>query len=136
MLWFPILNHSNTTFKLGHFFVTELLKDKIITCSSIDNHLYSDHVPIYLELNIDVVHELEKIRPYTVKQAWHKASDQDLNIYKNQLDSLLGKVTLDEDLLFCRDLHYVERRDMICDLYNTVTVYTKSYKSREPKWLP
>ena len=60
VLWFPILNHSNTTFKLDIFFVTELLKDKIITCSSIDNHLYSDHVPIYLELNIDVIHELEK----------------------------------------------------------------------------
>ena len=75
---------------------------------------------IFLELNIDVIHELEELRPYTVKQSWHKASDQDLNIYKNQLDELLGKVTLDEDLLFCRDIHCVDHRDMICDLYNTV----------------
>ena len=43
-----------------------------------------------------------------------------MNIYKNQLDELLGKVTLDEDLLFCRDIHCVDHRDMICDLYNTV----------------
>ena len=63
---------------------------------------------------------MEELRPYTVKQSWHKASDQDLNIYKNQLDELLGKVTLDEDLLFCRDIHCVDHRDMICDLYNTV----------------
>ena len=62
------ISHSNTTSKLDHFFVTELLKDKVITCSSIDNHLYSDHVPIFLELNIDVIHELEELRPYTVKQ--------------------------------------------------------------------
>ena len=40
-------SHSNTTSKLDHFFVTELLKDKIITCSSIDNHLYSDHMCLY-----------------------------------------------------------------------------------------
>ena len=43
-------------------------------------------MPIFLELNIDVIHELEELRPYTVKQSWHKASDQDLNIYKNQLN--------------------------------------------------
>ena len=61
-----------------------------------------------------------EIRPYTVKQAWHKASDQDLNIYKNQLDDLLGKVTLNEDLLFCRNIHCVGHRDRINDLYNTV----------------
>ena len=55
------ISHSNTTSKLENFFVTKLLKDKIITCSAIDNNFYSDHVPIYLELNI-VIHELEKIR--------------------------------------------------------------------------
>ena len=32
----------------------------------------------------------------------------------------MGKVTLDEDLLFCRDIHCVDHRDMICDLYSTV----------------
>ena len=55
------ISHSNTTSKLDHCFVTELLKDNMITCSSIDNHLYSDHVSIYLELNIDVIHELEEM---------------------------------------------------------------------------
>ena len=55
-------------------------------------------MPIFLELNIDVIHELEEIRPYTVKQSWHNPNDQDLNHYKNQLDELLCKVTLDEDL--------------------------------------
>ena len=67
------ISHSNTTSKQDHFFVTDLLKDKVITCSSIDNHLYSDHVPIFLELNIDVIHELEELRPYTVKQSWPKS---------------------------------------------------------------
>ena len=60
--------------------IVSLVKTQNYTCSSIDNHLYSDHVPIFLELNIDVIHELEELRPYTVKQSWHKASDQDLNI--------------------------------------------------------
>ena len=74
-------------------------------------------MPIFLELNIDVIHALEEIRLYIVKQSWHKASDRDLNIYKNQLDELLGKVTLDEDLLFFREIHCVDHRDeMICDL--------------------
>ena len=43
-----------------------------------------------------------------------------MNIYRNHLDELLGKVTLDEDLLFCRDIHCVDHRDMICDFSNTV----------------
>ena len=44
-----------------------------------------------LKFYIDVLHVPEQKQPFTVKQAWHKASEQDVNLYKDRLDDLLIK---------------------------------------------
>ena len=66
---------TNITSKIDHFYVLESLHYIISECSIIDNHLYSDHVPLYLKFHIDVIHVPEQKQQFTVKQAWHKASE-------------------------------------------------------------
>ena len=41
---------TNITSKIDPFFVSESLHNIMSECSIIDNHLYSDHVPLYLKL--------------------------------------------------------------------------------------
>ena len=77
---------TNITSKIDHFIVSESLHNIISESSIIDNHLYSDHVLLYLKFYIDVIHVPEQKQPFTVKQAWHKASKQDVNMYETRLD--------------------------------------------------
>ena len=108
------INHNNFTSKIDHFLATDLLKDIVSNCSIIDNHLYSDHVPICIEFNINVTPVQEEIRPYTTKQAWYKASEQDLSIYKDRFDELLTDITVDDSLLLGLDT--IELLDMLSTL--------------------
>ena len=55
-----------------------------------------------------------------VKQAWHKASEQDVNMYKTRLDELLNKIVVDDDVLHCSDINCIHHTDMISVLYHDV----------------
>ena len=57
---------------------------------------------------------------YTTKQAWYKASEQDLSTYKDRLDELLTDITVDDSLLHCRDMFCLKHKEKISELYSTV----------------
>ena len=76
---------------IDHFLALESLIDKVSNCSIIDNHLYSDHVPICIEFDIKFTHVQEEIRPSTTKQAWYKASEQDLSISIDRIDAYYSR---------------------------------------------
>ncbi len=46
---------ANSTSKLDHFLVSHNLADCVLDSSIIDNHLHSDHVPVTVTFDIDVV---------------------------------------------------------------------------------
>ena len=54
-------------------------------CNIIDNHLFSDYVPLRLVLHIDVDYITVTSRPFSVKQAWYKATQCDIDTYKHVL---------------------------------------------------
>ena len=56
------------------FFVSESFSRAVDNCNIIDNHLFSDHVPLRLVLHIDVDYITVTSRPFSVKQAWYKAT--------------------------------------------------------------
>ena len=58
-------------------------------CNIIDNNLFSDHVPLRLVLHIDVDYITVTARPFSVKQAWYKATQCDIDTYKTCLDDIL-----------------------------------------------
>ena len=91
--------------RLITFFITESLRSLTLECSIIDKDLYSDHVLLYLKFHIAVIHVPEQKQPYTVKQAWHKASEQDVNLYKDRPDDLLSKIQVDDEMFHCRDIN-------------------------------
>ena len=102
--------------RLIPFFVTESLRSVTLECSIIDHDLYSNHVPLYLKFHIDVIHVPEQKQLFTVKQAWHKASEQDANLYKERLDDLLIKIQVDNEMLQCRDVNCTHHNNMISEL--------------------
>ena len=55
-----------------------------------------------------------------MKQAWHKASEQDVSLYKDRLGDLLSKIQVDNEMLHCRDVNCTNHKDMISELYNSV----------------
>ena len=57
---------------------------------------------------------------YHLQQAWYKASEQDLSIYKDRLDELLTDITVDDSLLHCRDMFCLKHKEKISKLYSTV----------------
>ena len=61
-------------------------------CNSIDNHLFSDHVPFRLVLHIDVDYITMTSRPFSVKQDWYNTTQCDIDKYKTCLDDILSHI--------------------------------------------
>ena len=80
----------------------------------IDNHLFSDHVPLRLILHISVDYITVTSRPFSVKQAWYKATQCDIDTYKTRLDDILSHISL------CEDQYCSVHKDDIVDLYKSV----------------
>ena len=89
-------------------------------CNIIDNHLFSDHVPLRLVLHIDVDDITVTSRPFSVKQAWYKATQCDIDTYKTRLDDILSHISLCDDMLDCDDQYCSVHKDEIVDLYKSV----------------
>ena len=75
---------------------TTLLPELIIFLSesfsrAMDNHLFSDHVPLKLILHISVDYIPLTSRPFSVKQAWFKATQCNIDTYKTRLDNILDR---------------------------------------------
>ena len=118
---YTYINHNGTTSRIDHFFVSESLKKSITYCDIIDNHLYSDHVPLRVVLDIDIEQIIDvEERPFTIKKAWHKASDQDIASYKYKLDSLLSDLDIHDSILHCNNYNCLLHREELCTLYEAV----------------
>ena len=66
---------------MDHFFVSESFSRAMDNCNIIDNHLFSDHVSLRLVLHIGVYYITVTSPPFSVKQAWYKATQCDIDIY-------------------------------------------------------
>ncbi len=84
----------NSTSKIDHFIVSPAIGDCMLSCEIIDNHLYSDHVPlnVVFDFNIDYMNINES--SHECKTAWSKATDEQLLHYKNELENRLKVITL------------------------------------------
>ena len=69
---------------------------------------------IYLNQNYIV----EIDRPYSVKQAWYKASDADIAHYQLKLDDHLNNMYIDDQLLHCKDINCIRHKRYISMCYS------------------
>ena len=84
--------------------VTPNLSDFIIkyeTLETVNN--FSDHIPIIMEMNIDIEHlqTLKTTIPPTV--AWNKCTKEHILRYQGEIDKKLNEIELDFDTFACRD---------------------------------
>ncbi len=106
---------ANSTSKLDNFLISQNLADCVLDCSIINNHLHSDHVPVTVTFDIDVVHNTELERTYVTRVAWHKASNDYIDKYKTRLDMLLSNIQYK-----CNDKLCSVHKVNICNLYSDV----------------
>ncbi len=51
-----INNYTGNKSRINHFLVFDVLSECVSECCIIDNHLYSDHVPLTITFDIEVNH--------------------------------------------------------------------------------
>ena len=65
---YTFIKYNNSTSRIDHFFGSESFSRAVDNCNIIDNHLFSDHVPLRLVLHIGVDYITVTSRPFSVKQ--------------------------------------------------------------------
>lgn len=90
-----------STSRIDHFMSSSALTMGVVSCEIIDNHLYSDHVPIKICYNIDTVHTHFVESEVKEKIAWHKASECQINRYKQDCEKNLRNIIYKNDLITC-----------------------------------
>ena len=51
------INYDSCTSRIDHFLLSESMKSNVLLSTIIDNHLYSDHIPLQLTLSLDISHD-------------------------------------------------------------------------------
>ncbi len=80
---------TKSTSRVDHFIVSQGLGSSVDTFNIIDNHLFSDHVPICVSCDIQIDHINIQDRPNVSRTAWWKASDEQCLQYRETLDRKL-----------------------------------------------
>ena len=123
---FTYVNHSlGHKSCLDHFVVSESVLNDIRACSVLASPLNaSNHNTIHLSFKCDFNALNTSDRQFdSNKIAWHKVTDNDIDEYKNSLDSLIDKIQLPNDVIYCNDVNckcktHMTQIDELC--YNLV----------------
>ena len=97
------INGSRST--LDHFLVTANLKPLLLLKGVLhcaDN--LSDHSAIYINLDVPAEYFTSHPTPTADKPQWNKANNTDICNYKCCLDTMLSKIDIHWDTLYCRNL--------------------------------
>ena len=101
--------------------VTQNLRESIIKYESVFmNSDFSDHVPICLEMQIDVSYHESFERKCKMNVAWHKCTEVHIENYKCELDKLLSCIDFNHNAVSCVDYQCKRHTGFFSDLYNTV----------------
>ena len=112
---------TGTRSLIDHCIVSKNLVQYMSRCyvmNSIENG--SDHLPVFTDftfpcdyINVDSVRQNPKV-------AWYKASLQDIDMYKRNLDRELDNIVLPLDACMCRDLKCKEHDSYIESFHNSI----------------
>ncbi len=96
------------------------MSECVCECCIIDNHLYSDHVPLTITFDIEVDHAKPTERTFRKKAAWFKANEDDIFTYRQRLNDKLFNIDLNLEALCCKNIFCVDHKYDICDFYNKI----------------
>ena len=111
---------TSKTSRIDHFLVTNGISNNVLSCDIMNNHLFSDHVPLCLVLDINVEYFRLQERVHHSKPAWFRASHDQINAYKDMCENNLRNIVYDDDALSCTNVFCIKHSSQICELYNNV----------------
>ena len=90
---------------LDHFLLSGDLFDTCICRVSVmhDIENASDHEPLILHLDVSIARLVLSPSCYTYRPVWSKASREDIENYRSELQACLQRVVIPYQALFCRD---------------------------------
>ena len=123
------LNSSNSTVThtheslstIDHFMITPNLSDFIIkyeTLETVSN--FSDHIPIIMQMNIDIEYLQTVKRSISPSVSWTQCTKDQISSYQRGIDEQLDKLELDFEVFACRDTKCVIHSEQIRIWYNVV----------------
>ena len=93
----------------------------------------SDHVPLILNLNINLEFHKTSKREFKPCVQWYKCDENDIRNYKNTLDHSLLTINPNHDALKCKQYKCTRHSEYIQDLYsNIISNTSNSSKSTLP----
>ena len=109
---------GDTLSALDHFIVTPNLLDSIVKYETdfIANN-FSDHLPVLLQLNIDIdYHNMQKTPP-NPGIAWEKCTQDNHEHYHKEIDSQIDDIDLSFDVFACSDYNCKCHSGDLCAWY-------------------
>lgn len=96
---------TNSRSVIDHFICSENLHLSLSQYKSIhEGQNLSDHCPILLSISMDSVCHVEKTtRRFSPKAQWNKATEADIEKYKDTLEHILSNIQLPLDGLYCNN---------------------------------
>ena len=131
----PYTFHNNNSLStLDHFLVTKNISQYITRYESlfmIDD--FSDHVPLRLELNVNIACFDDIPRAFANSTSWQKCTLEDKNEFVHNLDRLLLQIDIQQEAIKCNDLNCNTHTDSIRKLYNTIISFCLEADKKIPK---
>ena len=113
------LNNSIST--IDHCIVSSNLINDIYKYETMFIHNnFSDHLPLYLELELELLYVQPPKFSTSSKTNWHKCNDDNIHKYKNYIESELLKIRFDHDAITCKNVNCKKHIDYLNYLYKCI----------------
>ena len=109
-----------STSRIDHIIASPAIASCVESCGIIDNHLFSDHVPLKVVFNMDVEHLNVSERTHVCRTVWSKASDDQILQYKQSLHDNLQNIQCDYELLTCSDTKCTKHLPALSSVYGEI----------------
>ena len=111
-------HNENSRSTLDHF----ILSNNLFTSISKYESLFlvedfSDHVPLRLELSVNVNYNDVVSRTHISSTAWHKCTINHKQDYVNKLENLLLQINIQHEAIACNVANCTKHKDFINSLY-------------------
>ena len=128
------MQKSGSRSLIDHILISYNIRDCVKSCNSIDSvENNSDHIAINIELDINCDYFASSEISHLPRPAWYKASIEDTNKYKKELDCLLNEIQYPGDLFLCRNVDCKEHLEKIeCFHDNIISACLKAGKKALP----
>ena len=97
---------------------------------------FSDHVPLSLELSVNVNYNDAVPRTHISSTAWHKCSIMQKQECVNKLDNLLLQINIQHEAIACNTVNCTKHKEFINSLYFDIINFCKSADDILPKTNP